>query len=382
MTSPHGFDLISSTDLGGHGDCMHVNVVDAVAYVGHMGADRVGTSVVDVADPRKPKVLAQIHTPPGTHSHKVQVHDGIMLVNHERNPREQPQASQWSAGLAVYDVSRPADPRQIAFFPTPGKGVHRMTWHGGQFAYLSASDTGYTDQFLQIIDLSLPHRPVEVGRWWPEGMHAEGGEQPTWPAGRRCAHHHLLRDGTVGYATWWDSGVYLLDLQDESRPRQLGHLDLGTEDSGCTHTALPLPGRGLAVVVDEALGEAPPASPQRHVRIVDVSDPSQPSVVSRAPVPANTSGDPTGRFGPHNLHEMRPGSFTSDHLLHLTYFSGGLRVVDVSDPATPVEVASFVPDPPPGRPSIQLNDLFVDTDEKVYVTDRFSGGLYILDPTY
>lgn len=361
---------------------MHVNVDDKIAYIGHMGADRVGTSIVDVRDPRRPTVLAQIETPPGTHSHKVQVYDGIMLVNHERNPQEQPGATDWSAGLAVYDVSRPSSPRRIAFFDTPGKGVHRMTWHGGRFAYLSASDSGYTDQFLRIIDLADPARPVEVGRWWPEGMYAEGGEQPTWPAGRRCAHHHLLRDGVIGYAAWWDNGVYVLDLSDESRPRELGHLDLTTEDSGCTHTALPLPGRGIAVVVDEALGEAPPASPQRHIRIVDVSDPAQPTMLSTAPVPRNTSNDPSGRFGPHNLHEMRPGSFVSDHLVHVTYFSGGLRVLDLSDPLKPTEVASFVPEPPAGRPSTQLNDLFVAEDGMVYVTDRFTGGLYILDPNF
>src|SRR5256885_2196878 len=44
--------LVGQTDLNGHGDCMHVNLKDHYAFVAHMGESRVGTSVVDIADPR------------------------------------------------------------------------------------------------------------------------------------------------------------------------------------------------------------------------------------------------------------------------------------------------------------------------------------------
>ena len=47
--------VVGQTDLNGHGDCMHVNLKDGYAYVGHMGESRVGTSVVDVSDPRAPR---------------------------------------------------------------------------------------------------------------------------------------------------------------------------------------------------------------------------------------------------------------------------------------------------------------------------------------
>src|SRR5207237_1932352 len=114
--------LVGHTDLNGHGDCMHVNVKDGYAYVAHMGESRVGTSVVDVSDPRQPRVVCQLETPPGTHSHKVQVVDDVLLVNYERNMLEQP--TEWQGGLKVFDVSQPAEPREIAFLRMPGKGVH------------------------------------------------------------------------------------------------------------------------------------------------------------------------------------------------------------------------------------------------------------------
>jgi len=86
------------------------------------------------------------------------------------------------------------------------------------------------------------------------------------------------------------------------------------------------------------------------------------------------------RWGPHNLHEMRPGSFTDPNLVYLTYFAGGLRAYDVSDAGNPVEVAHLVPPAPPGRDAIQFNDVYAAEDGLVYVSDRFGDGLYIVDP--
>jgi hypothetical protein len=39
-----------------------------------------------------------------------------------------------------------------------------------------------------------------------------------------------------------------------------------------------------------------------------------------------------------------------------------------------------LPDSPPGQEAPQINDLFVDAEGLVYVTDRISGGLYVLEP--
>jgi hypothetical protein len=64
-----------------------------------------------------------------------------------------------------------------------------------------------------------------------------------------------------------------------------------------------------------------------------------------------------------------------------TFFNGGLRAYDISNPYQPKEVAAFVPPPPKGTPvgSVQLNDVFVDEREIVYTVDRHTGGLYVLE---
>ena len=171
--------LVGQTDLNGHGDCMHVNLKDRFAFVAHMGESRVGTSVVDVSDPRQPRVVAQLETPVGTHSHKVQVVGDVLLVNYERSMFE-PNAATWQGGLKVFDISRPEAPREIAFLAMPGKGVHRMTYWDEPYAYMSGSDEGFIDQFFMVVDLSDPARPKEAGRWWFPGQNTGGGETPSW----------------------------------------------------------------------------------------------------------------------------------------------------------------------------------------------------------
>ncbi len=65
----------------------------------------------------------------------------------------------------------------------------------------------------------------------------------------------------------------------------------------------------------------------------------------------------------------------------MTYFSAGLRVYDVSNPADIHEIARFVPPAPPGQEAIQLNDVYASADGIVYVSDRITGGVYILQYT-
>jgi hypothetical protein len=92
-----------------------------------------------------------------------------------------------------------------------------------------------------------------------------------------------------------------------------------------------------------------------------------------------------GKFGPHNLHENRPGSFQSEALIFATYHNAGVRVFDISTAREPKEVAHFIPPTPdrivdirPGAELVtQSTDVFVATDGTVYVTDT-TGGLSIL----
>lgn len=355
------FRLLAHHDLGGFGDGMQLLREGDALYVGHFGPSGMGTSILDVSDSSAPRLVAQLPAPPGTHTHKVQVADGLLLVNEEQFRG----GAGHRSGLVVYDVAAdPLAPQRLGRLETGGLGVHRIVWTGGRYAHASATPEGFDDRIWIVVDLADPARPVEAARWWLDVPQ---------PDGKRYAAHHALLDGDLAYLGYGDAGMIVLDVAEMARPRQLGRLEW---DGGDTHTCLPLPGRRLVVVTDEQVvdGEAEP----RLVRVVDVADPAAPRVVGVCPEPERLHREL--RYGPHNLHENRPGTWASERLVFVTYFSAGLRVYDLADPAHPRQVAAWQPETPPGQPAPQTNDLFVDVDGLVWLTDRIGGGLYVLEP--
>jgi hypothetical protein len=369
--SSHGFTVLAQHDLAGRGDGMQVLRSDDVVYVGHTGTTGAGTSILDVSDERSPRLVTQWDAPANSHTHKVQVADGLLLVNHEKFPYRTPPTGPVSAGLAVYALDDPTAPEQIGFWDCGGLGVHRVVWTGGRYAHMSATPPGFRDRIWVVVDLVDPARPVEVGRWWWPGQALE--EVPGWPAGQRYAAHHALVDGERAYLGFDDAGMVVLDISDITRPVFVQRLDWG---GGATHTCLPLAGRQLVVVTDEQQHDGPHA-PERTIRLVDVS--GDPAVVGKVETPSGFDVLPM-RFGAHNLHENRAGSYRSEQLVFATWFSAGLRVYDLSDAAAPVEIAHWVAAPPAGQAVAQANDLWVDEGGLVWVTDRIGGGLTVLEP--
>jgi hypothetical protein len=251
-----------------------------------------------------------------------------------------------------------------------------MTWWDGPLAYVSSTGDDAVDHHLVILDLSDPTQPRELSRWWYPGQGI--ADDPDWdPSWRVRLHHAIVRDG-LAWCSWWDKGLVVLDVSDPYRPRQVGALELDHETSRATHTFCPLPGRDVAVTTEERIAEGCTGVPPR-ARLIDISEPGQPRVMATFPEPEGDWCQQGGRFGPHNVHEPKPGSLIDGDTVYMTWFNAGLRVYDVSDATRPIEIAAFVPDPPAGQQSIQLNDVTVGEDGLIYVTDRLTGGLHIVE---
>ena len=149
------------------------------------------------------------------------------------------------------------------------------------------------------------------------------------------------------------------------------------------HTVVPLFDRGLMLVTDESTENNAKDWPKldldsrRARRDQPGADLDLPAARPQAFARRG------GRFGAHNIHENvpLPTCWQSDQIVLGTFFNGGLRAYDISNPYQPQEVGIFVPPAPPGAPTgtIQLNDVFVDEREIVYTVDRHIGGLYILE---
>ena len=136
----------------------------------------------------------------------------------------------------------------------------------------------------------------------------------------------------------------------------------------------PIGGRRIAAAIDE---EHAHVHGRLHafLWIFDVTDLSamRPlSIFALGERDSRFSGKP-GRFGAHQFHEKLDST-----LVYATWFSGGLRIIDVKDPTLPEEVGFFIPEPLGGRPSPQSNDVAVDGNGFIYLVDR-ERGFHILE---
>jgi hypothetical protein len=395
--SARNIDYVSHHELDGHGDCVQIMVHRGYAYIGHMFSD--GFTVVDVRDAKNPRNCGFFAAPPNTRAFHLQTQDDLLLTVNAPNiwvmqgysdPNDYFKASitdtftkrekTFTAGMRVFDISKPAEPREIGFMPIDGLGLHRMWYVGGRYAYASCHWQGFTDHVLAIVDLADPTKPEVVGRFWLPGMNTAAGETPSWQ-GKRYALHHAIVHGNLAYAAWRDGGLTILDVADPTAPRLLSHRNWSPPFGGGTHTPLALPGRGLAVFADEGnLDDC--ANGIQRCWVFDVRDPANPVSISTLPTPSEIDYCRKGaKFGPHNLHENRPGSLQTEELIFATYQNAGVRVFDIRDAFQPKEVAHFVPpapermvDPRPGRPRvIQSNDVYVDTNGLMYLTDVNTG---------
>jgi hypothetical protein len=295
-------------------------------------------------------------------------------------------ARNWTAGMAVYDISDGANPKQIGFMPVDGGGIHRVWYTCGRCAYASALLDGFTDYIFITIDMSDPTKPREAGRWWIPGMNQAAGEKISWSPTARYGLHHAIISGDTAYAAWRDAGMVVIDVSDRAKPKLISHRDGAPPFGGGTHNCLPLPDRDLLVVLDEAVLDHQEDG-VKHIWVMDNRDKAKPSIISSFPQPVEADyKSKGGHFGPHNLHENRPGTFVSSSVIFSTWQNAGVRVHDISNANAPKELGAWVPPPParmmdhrPNRAQvIQSTDVFVDRAGLVFATD-YNGGLYILE---
>jgi len=428
---------LSHLDLTGAGQ---VYVDGNYAYVGHLPTvekhlylsrpngsptqndARLGTSIVDISDPRKPRIVSQVFLDdPESHSHKVRVVGDIMIVNSEqrltplgrkieqlprlraflqealgRDPtraelaeklgfKESDMAAVEAAeratyeggGFRIYDVSDRSKPKPICFQKTHGLGVHRFDMDEN-YAYISTGMPGYIGNILVIYDIRNPAKPTEVARWWLPGQHLAGGEKPTW-SGRRNRLHHALRVGDYLWAGCWMGGVRIVDVTDIRTPRTVGEYNYHPPFPEPTHTFMgvpfPIAGKRVALACDEEdimHNEEETMQRRNQVKaalwVFDVTDFTniQPLAIYQVgELDSPWSRTVPGRLGAHQFRERM-----DDTLVYCAWFAGGLRIVDIADPYAPREVGFFIPEPRQGRPGPQTNDVDLDHRGLIYIVDR------------
>lgn len=403
------------------------------------GPAGVGVMITDVTDPRNPVFIKKflpfdLEEYPTTSIPKIQIADDLMILAMTSGggpgalvDKEQQAQIKSEQGIRIYSLKDdPENPEFLSYWDCGvphSMGVHRFMYNGGDYVHLSAEAMEFEGLIYRIINISDPTHPVEEGRWWAPHQYADG--YPGRTVDHSAMHVPDFMDkgwlhgppfvvGDKAYMGYCGDGLYVLDVSDFKRPRALGNLKFmpafSSRLAGArTHTALPLPGRDLCVVMNEGErfeffkdGQITEAQALNNIHMIDVRNPENPVLIAEFPYPEvpedfpapnfNTYGlGVPGPFGPHNLHEPMSGKPWLEQrgdVVYDAYFHAGLRIYDVSDPFYIKEKAYFIPPNPtsrffpfPGPHIASAEDVVVDDRGYIYL-DALDDGFYILKKTY
>ena len=392
--------LLAQHTLNGHGgmgEGMSLQLAKGgrrVLWLAHESAPKNFTAV-DVTDPRAPKVVVQTDLPHAQmRSNSLEVAGELMAVAYQVS-----KLGLKPAGFELFDVSQPERPRSVSFFDASGprsRGCHQLWFVDGKTVHMACADPELQprnpkdDQVYRIVDVANPAKPQAVGRWHLPGT-MEGDDAPppqrlpaNFDAGFRAHNTNVYPERPDRcYLGYIDGGIMVLDISQPSRPKLVSRWTNSPPYNGFNHTVVPLFERGLLVVSDESVRDNAGDWP-KLVWLLDARDERHLVSISTLPLPlVDAFGKRGGRFGAHNLHENPPvpGAWKSDKIVIGTFFNGGVRAYDISDPYSPREVAYFVPPAHEGSKigATQINDVFVDDRGIVFTVDRHNGGLYALE---
>ncbi|HEX6487522.1 MAG TPA: hypothetical protein VF137_01435 [Candidatus Dormibacteraeota bacterium] len=318
--------LVGADPLAARGLNAGLAIADHCAYVGSRGQGPV--EIVDIARPDHPTTAGQVAAWPGSTERELRaIPDQRVLVVLTY--------ALTSSGVNRLDFYRwDADCTEVhraGSYSFGSRAPHEMyLWHAGGRSLLFVSMFASGNPALQVVDVTNPANPTLAGGW-------------STPVGELHSIS-LSADGARAYLSLWRGGFLIADASDFTSFRANPTLHLLTQVAdavpapagGNVHSAVPVPGRDLVVLTDERY--PPPACPYGPARLVNVSEPSHPRVISTLRAPQNDAG--TCANAPVDVYTSHNPTLTPDLAL-VSWYASGLQVFDISSPAEPARLAEY-----------------------------------------
>lgn len=315
-THPRRLELVGHVEFG-RVQAAEVWAVGEVAYVSTL-SDRI--YVFDIATPSAPRLVDSLVVDARVINDISTTADGRIGVLTREG------ASSRKNGLVFLDLADPRRPKVLSeFTETLSGGVH-SAFVDGRLVYATDDATGS----LRIISFEDPARPREIGRWAIPEAEARSDLVAGVPRTvGRYLHDVQVVDG-LAYLAYWRHGLVILDVGNGIRggtpanPRLVSRYTYNVADYYPAHMiagahAVFRAGRYL-YLADEVyppvfnIQSKDPIRTLGRVHVLDVSDIARPVKVAEYNV---------RDAGSHNL-------WVEDEVMYIGYYEGGLRAVDVS----------------------------------------------------
>ncbi|AQL42365.1 hypothetical protein BV210_06395 [Halorientalis sp. IM1011] len=323
-----------------------------------------GFATLDISDPTAPALLAERRDVladrdggPLSQIWDVKVDGDRLLVV---GPANGTGGDQLRAAV-VYDVSDPAAPELLGVHETEYP-IHNSDLRDG-VAYLTAIGT----DGAELATVSADPDPERLGGW----SLTDRDERWADVSFALANLHDVYVQDDRAYLAFWDAGTWILDVSDPANPTFVSRVRGRSVEklrqfgaNGAQRDGLRLPGNDHYVAVDDSgdlLGigvEAWFESGPGGIELYDVSDEANPEHLARIdppPIPEdeNASYSEGVWTTAHNFE------FDGDRL-YTSWYQGGVKVFDVSDPANPTEIAAWR-----------------DTDDACFWTARTAGDVVV-----
>jgi len=289
-------------------------------YAMQQGVDG-GVHIID-ASSAVPKKIGFFHCP-GAQNDVAVVKPGLIALGYHSSQCGGP-----GAGVKLIDVKDPKRPKLLGSVETPG-GTHTLTTYPGKpIIYASPGGLANGGGTEQIIDVSNPSKPEIAATFKPNG-----------PIG--CHDLEFYVSGKTKIAGCAGAGeAQLWDVSDPLAPVTTAHIPVPAQfphSFAFTHDGK------YAVVGDEAIaGNDCSGGPTGALWVYDISIP-QPALVGswgpqRGQLPAGSSNYNRNTWCSAHLFNFIPGTYT----MVASWYSGGMSVIDFSNPTLPTEVAHYM----------------------------------------
>ena len=314
------------TELAAQGKYLYAGQMDGGAVYPGRGTkpDQGGIHILDISK-GSPKEVGFLHCAGDDNDVEV-VKPGLLAVVHHTS-----KCNLVGNGMYLVDVSNPRKPRVTGSIAVPS-GHTLKPYPGTNYIYVSPGGLANGSGVEHIIDVSDPHNPKDVAQFKPN------------QTGCHDLSFYISKDKKLAFCSGLTE-TQIWDVSDPLAPVTIGHIVNPLIEF--EHYPVASSDGKLLAIDDEAFAAHECKShqtPTGRVWVYDISDPTLP--IPQGSYAAPRGGDAVGvgtETGwipswclSHGL-DWLPGT----HKLAVTWFTGGVSVLDWETPTSPQEVAYF-----------------------------------------